>query len=591
MKQPIVLDFETEAIDDRRPHVPPKPVGVAVRWPGKRSRYFAWGHPTANNCDRATGHDVVRDAWRSSRPLLFHNAAFDVAVATHYFGLPWLPPERIEDTMLLLWLANPYIPLGLKDAAAAYCDMPPDEQDALRDWILAHVPEMKRKRKGWGAHISKAPGDLVGRYAVGDVERTLALWKALKPVRDTMPERYRKEVAVLEVADDMTKRGIPLDVSGLEEFHETGSKQAGKMAAGIRRSLGVSKLFDLGKRDAVADALEARGWVKPNAWVRTGKAKKRSTNVHDLRRVCGNRAFAERWGQYQLLSHMLSTFVGPWLDLAENGRYHAEWNTVMNYEEGRKRGAKTGRLSTSRIQNIAKEEPEGGLPSLRSFIAAPRGRRLVCGDLSQQEPRLAAHFAGGGAALAYQDDPNLDDHLATAQLMGVPRDTGKQLNLASYYALGLDALAGRLGCTRDEAQRLRAVWRRARPAVAKLDQDLRRAWAQGQPIRTWGGAVVYVEEGDPETGRTWEYRALNTLIQRSAAEQLKEIMLAWWGSGFWQEAPMALTAHDEGLLETPTKLAHSMRQEFRAVLEHDYGFDVPFIGDVGVGKTWWEAKP
>ena len=49
MLVPIVADFETEAIEPR-PYYPPRPVGVAIRWPGRKTQYHAWGHPTENNC-------------------------------------------------------------------------------------------------------------------------------------------------------------------------------------------------------------------------------------------------------------------------------------------------------------------------------------------------------------------------------------------------------------------------------------------------------------------------------------------------------------------------------------------------------------
>lgn len=597
MLHPVCIDFETEAIDDARPHVPPKPVGVAIREPGKRARYLAWGHPSENDCTRDEARAILRDLWKGARPLLFHNAAFDLAVAEHHIALRWPHGERVEDTMVLLWLADPYVPLGLKDAAATLCDLPPDERDELRAWILANAPGAKPK--GWGTHIAKAPGKLVGRYACGDVDRTLALWRVLSPVREKMAWRYRREMKVLRIAWRMTQRGIPLDVSGLEVLDANGTQMIASMERRLRKMLGAN--IDMGKRDDVADALERKGWVRE--WSYTDKAKRRSTNVHDLARglVPRARGFAHigkdgrpagLWADYQLLSHTLSTFARPWLARAEKGRLHARWNTVVSYEEGHRRGAKTGRFSSNpNVQNISKSAPDPSLPYIRDFIVAPKHRRLVCGDISQQEPRLTAHFAGGTTAQAYRDNPSLDDHTFTAELMGVTRGRGKTLNLACTYALGIAELARRLGVSDPEAASFREQWRRARPDVATLDTDLRRHWAQGGAIETWGGALVYVEPGTEE--RTWEYRALNTLIQRSAAEQLKEVLIAWEAA---KEEPLVLTAHDETLAEAQDKDAERVQGKMREVLEATRAadgtrpFNVPFIAEVGIGRTWREAK-
>ena len=87
--------------------------------------------------------------------------------------VPW---ERIHDTMLLAFLTDPFGELSLKPLSEKLLGMPPDEQDAVRDWLVRHGV-CRANDKSWGAWISKAPGDLVGVYAIGDVERTLKLYE------------------------------------------------------------------------------------------------------------------------------------------------------------------------------------------------------------------------------------------------------------------------------------------------------------------------------------------------------------------------------------------------------------------------------
>ena len=69
------LDYETEKIEDRPRH-PPKPVGAAIILPGKRPKYYAWGHPTENNCTKGDFKKVLKQFPKSeeARKSLFEIA-------------------------------------------------------------------------------------------------------------------------------------------------------------------------------------------------------------------------------------------------------------------------------------------------------------------------------------------------------------------------------------------------------------------------------------------------------------------------------------------------------------------------------------
>ena len=170
----IALDFETEAIDTR-PLYPPTPVGLAVLPDGGAGHYFAWGHPTQNNCSYEHAKESLANLLSTGNEFIFHNAPFDCAVIEEKMGLtvPW---ERVHDTMLLAFLADPFGELSLKPLAEKLLGQPPTEQEAVRDWLVRHGV-CRSNDKSWGAFIARAPGDLVGTYAIGDVERTLALYK------------------------------------------------------------------------------------------------------------------------------------------------------------------------------------------------------------------------------------------------------------------------------------------------------------------------------------------------------------------------------------------------------------------------------
>ena len=171
----VALDFESDAIANR-PDYPPEPCGLAVYEEGKEPYYMAWGHPIENNIDKAFAAIELADILEQpENEFIFHNAAFDCAIIQEKMGLevPW---ERVHDTMLLAFLSDPFGELSLKPLSEKLLGMPPDEQDAVRDWLVSRRI-CRSNDKGWGAYISKAPGKLVGTYAIGDVERALKLYK------------------------------------------------------------------------------------------------------------------------------------------------------------------------------------------------------------------------------------------------------------------------------------------------------------------------------------------------------------------------------------------------------------------------------
>ena len=117
--QPVTIDFETEAIEPRTDY-PPKPVGVAIKYPGQPARYFAFGHTTLNNAKPEEARHELAHAWAYPGGLLFHNAKFDVDVAETHMGMPRLPWTSYHDTMFLLFLENPHAPsFGLWPAPSA----------------------------------------------------------------------------------------------------------------------------------------------------------------------------------------------------------------------------------------------------------------------------------------------------------------------------------------------------------------------------------------------------------------------------------------------------------------------------------------
>ena len=592
----ITIDFETESIQ-ARPLYPPRPVGVAIKYPGKRARYYAFGHPTENNCTFGQAKAALLAAWSSNNPLLFHNARFDIDVAETHFGMPRLPWQRYYDTMLELFLFNPHLKsFGLKPASEELLNMPPDEANELKDWLVANG-HCTRASKSWGALISKTPGELCGKYAIGDVERTEALHDKLYPTlksRSMLPA-YDRERELMLILLDNERHGIRVDLPRLTEDVTLYSEARTKLVAWLRKQLGNSVL-NLDSGTELLAALETAGHidksklgVTPSGLLRPAK-EALTAAVTEPRLVAGLNYYAS-------ISTCLGTFMTPWLEQARatGGRIHTSWSQIKNMERGKPTGAVTGRLSSSpNFQNVPKEFPNywkglkppfkvPALPKIRSYIIPDEGHVLVDLDYSQQELRILAHYAEGALLEAYLDNPRLDLHeVVRAKLsekLGrvLKKDQVKPVNFGLIYGMGVALMGRKANVPADEARAIKAGVLAMFPGIADITECMRDKAATGQPLRTWGGREYHCEAPEVINGevRTKEYKMLNVLIQGSAADCTKEAVIR-----YAQQRPnshqLLLTVHDEILISVPTNERELGMEKLKQAME-SVEFDVPML--------------
>lgn len=615
--RPATVDFETKGIE-RRPNYPPIPVGVSIQMPGeRRPKYYAWGHPTENNCLLGTAKNALRAAWACPDGVLFHNGKFDYDVATTHMGVKELPWHKIHDTLFLIYLDNPHAPdLSLKPTAARLLRMPAEEQDAVADWLMEHQPvpgvkisRSKNSEHYFGRYICEAPGGLVGKYAEGDVIRTLQLFKILYPsiVTDGMLGAYDRERELMPILLENERDGFRTDVQRLRADVKLYTAKNEAVEQWLRKRLKAKELnFD---SDAeVADALERTGIVTEFPQTPTGKrSMAKGALTPDMFK---DKRVASALGWRNRLQTCLSTFMRPWLAMAERngGHLHTNWNQVR----GDKYGTRTGRPSCNmpNVLNIPKVWGDKGdgyvhpsflhgippLPLIRSYVL-PDDAKSVFGhrDFNQQEFRLTAHFEDGALMQAYNDNPKLDMHDHVREQIHVitgkayERRPVKIINFGMLYGQGVGSLAAMIGCTVDEAKILKNAQRKAVPDVQELDKVIKEGARNGEPIRTIGGRVYYCEEPTIINGRTqtWEYKMLNYLMQGSAADVTKQAVINYHKHPK-REGRFLVTVYDEINASMP-KAVKALKHEMgvlRDCMSNTFPIDVPMISDGKYGPNW-----
>lgn len=595
--QPITVDFETFGIESR-PAYPPKPVGVAIMEPGRKGVYHAFGHPTKNNTTEKKAREALQAVYRSGKPLLFHNAKFDLDVAETHWQLKPPPWDKWHDTLFLLFLHDPHDrSISLKPAAEKYLQMPPEERDAVADWLMAHG--LCKTAKEAGALICKAPGDLVGAYAIGDVVRTYRLFQVLYKavLARRMGPAYDRERRLLAPLLANERQGVRIDVPRLEA--DVGVyRQALKDADGmVRKRLGAKDL-NVDSNEEVGELLAKKKIVTDWTYTKTGK---RSVSKKNLTlEMFRDKKLAAVFGYRNALSTCLSVFMENWLSWVGKGDLiYTTWNQVrQSHGNDNMSGARTGRMSSKPpLMNIPKEFPEAireppGLPALplvRLYMLPDKKEWWNHRDYNQQEIRILAHFEDSTLLEQYHANPRLDIHIyvqqAIKEIMGIemPRKDVKILNFGKVYGMGRKGFMEKTGASYDEASRFVSAHERALPGVKMLNDEIKGIVKQKEAIRTWGGREYFVEPPiwNGQRWQTFEYKLLNYLIQGSAADCTKEAIIRY------HEHPKRVhrflcAVHDE--INTSGPRGDSVLKECMESIE----FDLPMLSDGKVGKNWHE---
>ena len=631
MKQPkpITVDFETFGITGR-PDYPPKPVGVSIKYPGQKAHYYAWGHPTKNNCTWQDANVALTKAYYDTstvkagscaphNELLFQNGKFDVDVAAQHFGLRVPDWDKIHDTMFLLFLDDPHqMELSLKPSADRLLNMPAEEQDAVADWLIEHqpIPDVKISRSRQSPHyfaryIAYAPGDLVGKYANGDTIRTEKLFKLLWPKikRNGMLGAYDRERQLMPILLDMERRGVPVDLEQLEADIDNYQHILHIIDVWIKRKLKVKEI-NLNSGQQLVNAMVAAKRADPKLIPLTETGKFQFNKDALLLGVTDKTLLAVLKYRTQLNTCM-HTFMEPWLEVAQRskGLIFTTWNQVKN-DIGV--GTRTGRLSsTPNFMNIPKEfdplfkhEKRGlptcpwpnllPLPLVRSYIKPFKGHVLIDRDYSQQEPRILAHFDGGQLMQKFLDNPWTDFHdYARAELikMGKYYERGpvKITNLGLIYGMGVPKLAAATNLSVDEARELKTAILSLYPGLQAMYREMKARAAAGEPIRTWGGRQYYCEDPKIINGqiKKFDYKMVNVLIQGSAADCTKEAIIQF-SHQCYTDWYILLNVHDQITVSVPKREVKLAMDKLCNAMQK-VKFDVPMLTEGKISGTNWGA--
>jgi DNA polymerase I-like protein with 3'-5' exonuclease and polymerase domains len=592
------LDFETMPIGPRPEHYPPKPVGLAYRTPNGDTGYIT-DPMEMGICLSSALHDVSRGC-----RVEFHNGKFDMHVATRWFDARFQDhPNQVDDTMIMAFLIDPYArTLGLKPLADQWLNWAQEEKDACVEWILDHKDDLptfewlnngKRPSKSTaGAWLAWVPVEILGPYAIGDVERTHALatiWRKIIKEHG-MKEAYDVEMAVLPMFMENEEKGMNLDTNRLSEDIGQYRIAFDYVEEWLRWRLNAQGL-NIDADAEVAAVLETQGIVTDWTLTKSGAKSVSKKNLHPDQ--FNDPILASMLGYRNRLKTALTMFMEPWLAQAlarPDGRISTDWNQV----QGDQGGTKTGRPSTRNpnFLNISKTfegkfdgyiHPEGfGLPPLplvREYILPNEGEVILKRDFSGQELHVFGHFEHGELAAQYRKNPNLDVHNFVGEkvvaLSGDPawiepaqRTPLKVINFQSIYGGGIPALMNELRWDEARTREFKNFHDKALPGRKILADQLGYIVRTGMAIRTYGGRLYsrppfITRDGRPSPA---DYRLLNYLVQGSSADITKRAMINMKNDPDYKSFFM-LQVYDEMNISCPVDCAPDQMEVLRRAME------------------------
>ena len=589
----IAIDLETR--DPRLKELGPgyirgdgEAVGVSIACDGFAD-YFPFAHESGFNFPKKRVLDFVKDVVSEKQDKVFHNTGYDVG---------WLKNEgitvqgRIIDTMIVAPLIDEnQFWYSLNALGRQYVNEGKTEGElvqAAEEWGLDPKAEMWR-----------LPSAYVGTYATQDAALTLKLWNHFKILLEeqNLWNIFELEMNVLPIILDMKQRGVRVDVERAEVLKKKLIIREKNTLQKIKKESGVQEvqLWAANSLSKVFDALKLSYLRTPTGLPSFTKAflENHSHPVAQLIR------------EAREINKTHSTFIDSILKHEHNGRIHAEIRQL----KGETGGTVTGRLSMSNpnLQQVPARNKEIG-PLIRSLFLPEKGEKWCSSDFSQQEPRILTHYASrshyDGAetvADAYRNG-DADFHQEVATLVGIDRKTAKTIGLGIMYGMGKGKLSDQLGVSVEEASSILQRFNTYAPFVRQLADSVMRSANQKGYIKTilgrrchfdmWeplkygmGRPMKYkeaVHEYNGEIKRAFVYKALNKLIQGSAADMTKQAMVRCYEAGY----PPLLQVHDELVFSIEDK---KDVENICKLMEEAVSLDVPNKVDAEVGKNWGDS--
>ena len=574
-------------------------VGIAVA-AGDNAWYFPIRHENGHNMDPKMTLKWLRKQMATPHiDKLMHNATYDAG---------WLLAEGVEvqgriiDTMVAAPLVDENrFSYSLNNLGRDYIDMRKDEKmlrAAAKDWGIDPKADMWR-----------LPPSYVGAYAEQDAFMTMKLWDRLKTeiTSQELTHIFDLETSLIPLMVQMRANGVRVDIDKADIAKKGLQEKVAELKADIKHKTGVA--IEPWAADSVRQVFDALSLSYPKTDAGAASFTKQYLNAHP-HEVCQQIVKLREFDKAD------STFIDSILRHSHKGRIHTEFHQLRS-DDG---GTVTGRFSSSNpnLQQIPARDPDIK-KLIRGLFIPEEGQMWGSFDYSSQEPRLLVHFAASmpdnmrspvvDTIVEEYHKGDVDLHQMVADIAGITRKQAKVVNLGIMYGMGVGKLAAQLGVSNKEAKSIIEEHRDKVPFVKQLATVASSQGEKHGQIRTILGRKCRFHLWEPTTfgynkplpledarkeyggslRRAFTYKALNKLIQGSAADQTKKAMADCFAEGL---VPM-LTVHDELCFsveneEQSAKIKEIMETGLPLKIPSKVDDDIPALR--GLPNNWGEVE-
>ena len=566
-------------------------VGIAVAVDGW-SAYYPIAHEGGGNLEKEKVLSWIKEVCAADNVKIFHNAMYDVC---------WLRAYGIQinglivDTMVMASLIDENrLWYSLNSVSFDYLGETKDEKslnEAAASWGIDAKAEMY-----------KLPAMYVGTYAEKDASLTLELFKVLSREigKQKLQEVFDLETQLFPCLLDMKFKGVRVDVERAKELKKTLTSQEQELLRKVKAETGIeTQIWAARSIATVFDKLKL-------PYERTEKSHAPSFTKNFLSEH--KHPIVQMIAKAREINKAHTTFIDTILKFEHKGRIHADINPIKS-DQG---GTVTGRFSYANpnLQQIPARNKELG-PMIRSLFIPEVNHKWGCFDYSQQEPRLVVHYAATTEPICFDEsvtkivdefkNNTVDFHQTVADMASISRSQAKTINLGLFYGMGKAKLQAELGLsTKQEAENLFNQYHQNVPFVKEL-MNKTSALAQtsgsigtllGRRCRfnKWEPATfgmhtpMTLEEAEATYGRgrirrAFTYKALNKLIQGSAADMTKKAMLDLYNEGIIPH----IQIHDELDISV---IDDNHAKKIVEIMENAVTLAIPNKVDYESGETW-----
>ena len=587
-------------------------VGIAVAVEGW-SAYYPIAHEGGGNMDKDKVMAWIKEVCAAPNVKLFHNAMYDVcwlrAAGVKIYG-------KIIDTMVMA---------SLLDENRLWYTLNSIAFDKLGK--TKNETALNEAAQSWGidpkSEMYKLPAMYVGNYAEKDAQLTLELYTVLnKDIQlNKLNNIFELETDLFPCLIDMKFKGVRVDIEKAQQLKRQLVKQENELLLKIKQETGIEPQIWAAKN--IAEIFDKRELK----YERTEKSSAPSFTKNFLSEH--KDPIVQMIAKAREINKAHTTFIDTILKFTHKGRIHADINPIRS-DQG---GTVTGRFSYANpnLQQIPARNKELG-PMIRSLFLPEVDHKWGCFDYSQQEPRLVVHFAAENDLIKNDKsikeiiqkfkNNDVDFHKIVADMAGISRDHAKTINLGLFYGMGKAKLQAELGLsTKNEAEELFNQYHESVPFVKQLmlatinevndsetgsiktilgRQCRFNKWevnifkrgtmntlfntkeeAQAQFIKEWVEMypAAIKEKIIPKVKRSLTYKALNKLIQGSAADMTKKAMLDLYKEGIVPH----IQIHDELDISV---IDDNQAKKIVEIMEGAVTLAIPNKVDYESGETW-----